>query len=99
MFRNILPIFFVLLMSSCGPRGQAWIVLSFEMEDGQPAQMAFNNAAMPDMTEDECKKAIPAGIDSLLRAAIQKEPRLSKAKFKDAHCVMSAGDPIKPKGQ
>lgn len=95
----MLTVLFVLSTVSCGERAQAWIVLSYEMEDGQPAQMAFNNPAMPDMTEDECKRALPSAVDSLSKAAIQKEPRLSKAKFKGASCVMSAVDPIKPKGR
>lgn len=99
MFRQFSLILLALLISSCGERAQAWIVLSFEMQDGQPAQMAFNNPRVPDMTEEECKGALSNAVGSLIQAAIQKEPRLSKAKFKDASCVMSAVDPIKPKGR
>ena len=78
---------------------QAWIVLEFIFDDGKPAQMAFNNSAVPDTTELECKKSLPNIQQSLVKAAIQKEPRLAPAKFIGARCVMSAEDPIKSSGQ
>lgn len=74
---------------------QAWIVLEFLPDDGKKAEMAFNNSGAPDITESECKKSLPKVQQSLVKAAIQREPRLASAKFIGARCVMSTGDPIR----
>ena len=83
--------------TSVNAQDQAWIVLDFTLRDGTPAQMAFNNPAYTDITESECKKSLPNIQQSLVKAAIQKEARFATAKFLGAHCVMSTGDPLKPK--
>lgn len=75
---------------------QAWIVLDFIFNNSKPAQMAFNNPAFTDITESECTKSLSTVERSLVKVAIQREPRLATAKFLGSRCVMSAGDPIKP---
>ena len=80
---------------SCGQREQAWVVVDMEMPGGEPAQMAFNNPQVPDMTLAECKASLEGAMPTL-KAAIAAEPRLSGNRFTSARCVMSVGDPIKP---
>jgi hypothetical protein len=74
---------------------QAWIVLDFVLKNGTPAQMSFNNPAFPDTTESECKDSLSKAQHSLIKAAIQREPRFATAKFVGARCIMSIDDPIK----
>lgn len=59
--------------------------------------MAFDNPALPHITLEECKAALPKAQQNLIQAARQTEPRLSSAPFVSARCVMSADDPIKPR--
>lgn len=81
-------------------REQAWIVLSFELDNGKPAQMAFDNSLKPDASLDECKAALQETTPYLIQAAKEQEPGiLGKAKFKSAKCILSDDDPIKPKEQ
>ncbi len=75
---------------------QAWIVLDSLFNNSKPAQMAFNNPAFPDITESECTKSLSTVEHSLVKVAMQREPRLATAKFLGTRCVMSVGDPIKP---
>jgi hypothetical protein len=89
----------ILLVTSTAAWGgpeRAWIVLDMEMPNGQPAQMAFNNPNLPDMTLAECKSSLNAAMPSL-KAAVDAEPRLRGNRIKSANCVMSVDDPIKPK--
>ena len=78
---------------------QAWIVLEFLLDNGKKAEMSFNNSAVPDITESECKKSLPNMQQSLVKAAIQTEPSFASAKFIGARCVMSIGDPTRPSRQ
>lgn len=75
----------------------AWIVLNFKMPDGKPAQMAFDNPSAPNITLQDCEAALPVAQTNLIQVARQYAPPLQTAKFESAKCVMSEGDPIRPK--
>ena len=61
------------LASACSQREQAWIVVDMEMPDGEPAQMAFNNPAVPDMTLAECRSSLDEARPNL-EAAVAANP-------------------------
>jgi len=96
----VLGIFTLLLSLAlpayAGQNAQAWIVLKFILAAGKDAEMAFNNPAAKDITLDECKSALQNAQSYLINAARAQERMLRSAKFTEARCVMSIGDPIKP---
>lgn len=75
---------------------KTWIVLSLKISDGVPAEMAFDNPALPDITLEECKASLPQAVPNLM-IFVKREPRLANAQLVNARCVKSVGDPIKPK--
>jgi hypothetical protein len=86
----------MLLMACSGKSEKVWIVVDLIAPNGQPAQMAFNNPAVPDMTMAGCEGSLQAAMPALLQG-IGSKPESAGSKYVSAKCVQSAEDPIKPK--
>ncbi len=84
------------VISGCSDDETAWIVLEFKAQNGNKAEMAFDNPSVPDFTLEECRATLPKVQSNLISGARKKVPMLRSARFVGARCVMSAGDPIKP---
>ncbi len=82
------------VLASCGKSEKVWIVVDLTEANGRPAQMAFDNPAVPDMTLADCQQALPAAQATLMQGILRQSPG---AKFVAAKCVESSEDPIKPK--
>ncbi|GAA3075690.1 hypothetical protein GCM10010520_23470 [Rhizobium viscosum] len=83
------------LLAACsGKSDKVWIVVDFTDASGRPAQMAFDNPSVPDMTLADCEGALPSAGPTLMQGILTHSPG---AKFVAAKCVQSAEDPIKPK--
>ena len=74
-----------------------WIVLSMDLRQKTPAQMAFRNPNLPQESIDECRRSLKSLEPELLKAAREKEPMLKSAKFARAECILSTDDPLQPK--
>ena len=79
------------MVTSCGERSQAWILLTSDLPNGRSAQLAFKKSN-PSLNKEECELVISKSIESLVVAAHQKEPRLRSTKFIGARCLMPAHD-------
>jgi hypothetical protein len=94
--KKFLTLALFLALCACNQGQKVWIVLDFITEDGQSAQMAFDNPALPDITLKECEESLEEATQSLVTFA-KNEPKLKNAKFVSSKCVESETDPIKPK--
>ncbi len=96
--RAILASTVFLAFSGCekAEREQAWIVVDLARPDGQPAQVAFNNPDAPNMTLAECKSTLQDALPTLLKG-LESKSETRGATMRRVACVMSVGDPIKPK--
>lgn len=74
-----------------------WIVLSMDLGQKTPAQMAFRNPDGSQESINECRRSLKSLEPELLKAAREKEPMLKSAKFSRAECVLSTDDPLRPK--
>ena len=84
------------VVSGCSDDEKAWIILEFKTQNGK-AEMSFDNPSVPNITLEECRATLRKVQSNLIPAARKKVPMLRSARFVGARCVMSAGDPIKPR--
>jgi hypothetical protein len=85
------------LLSACsGKPDKVWIVVDLVDPNGRPAQMSFDNPAVPDMTLADCEGALSSAVPTLLQG-IESKPDMKGSKYISAKCVQSGEDPIKPK--
>ncbi|MBB3967185.1 hypothetical protein [Rhizobium metallidurans] len=83
------------MLAACsGKSDKVWIVVDFTDASGRPAQMAFDNPSVPDMTLADCEGSLSSAGPTLMQGILTHSPG---AKFGTAKCVQSAEDPIKPK--
>jgi hypothetical protein len=75
---------------------KVWIVVDLLGADGRPAQMSFDNPAVPDMTLTDCEGALASAVPTLMQG-IESRPETKGSQYVSAKCVQSAEDPIKPK--
>ena len=97
IFAAVIGIFNLVLASQANAAGKEkmWIVLNFKTSEGTPAEMAFDNPSVSDITLEECKATLPKAIPNLMNF-VRQEPKLANAQLLNARCVQSADDPIKP---
>ncbi|MCD7111814.1 hypothetical protein LRX75_22565 [Rhizobium sp. DKSPLA3] len=84
-------------LAACSDKPEkVWIVVDLIDPAGRPAQMAFDNPRVPDMTMQDCEGALASAVPTLMEG-INSRPESRGSRYVSAKCVPSATDPIKPK--
>lgn len=84
-------------LSGCSDdNAKVWIVVDLQTPAGKPAQMAFDNPSVPDMTLADCEQSLQAAVPTLMQG-IESRPESKGSRYVSAKCIESAEDPIKPK--
>jgi hypothetical protein len=71
-------------------------VVELKLVKGETAQMAFRNAAVPNITLEECSKTLQEALPTLMQG-IDSAPKTKGSRLVSAKCVLSVEDPLKPK--